>query len=292
MIPASRAYTANRLTLHCSDWGNEGAPPLILLHGTMDHGRSWDRVARELRHDYHVIAPDLRGHGDSDWSSDGHYSMAALVSDLAQLVRAWGLAPVTLVGHSLGGNICVRLAGLYPDAVTKLVSIEGLGLSPTLTEKRNALDLFDRIRSWIEDTQATSLRTPRRYADIDEAAARMASQFPHLDPSDLRHLTTHGIRTNEDGSFSWKFDNMVRTTFPQDLPTHELHRLWAGIHCPTLLIYGSESFASNPERDGRLAHFQNAALALVEKAGHWVHHDRPQEFSSILQGFLRGSHSH
>jgi len=77
--PTSHSYFSQRLRLHYVDWGNAGAPPLILLHGGRDHCRAWDWVAAELRHDWHIIAPDLRGHGDSEWPSDGNYGMAGFL---------------------------------------------------------------------------------------------------------------------------------------------------------------------------------------------------------------------
>src|SRR6185437_4259663 len=122
--PTSRIYFSQRLRLHYVDWGNPDAPPLLLLHGGRDHCRNWDWVADALRGEWHVIAPDLRGHGDSAWSQAGNCTMAAYVYDLAQLVHQQKLAPVTIVAHSLGGNISLRYAGLYPDHVRKLVAIE------------------------------------------------------------------------------------------------------------------------------------------------------------------------
>ena len=139
--PTSQTYISQRLRLHYVDWGNETAPPLILLHGGRDHCRSWDWVAQELRKDWHVIAPDLRGHGDSAWSADGEYSARACVYDFAQLIHQKKLAPVTIVAHSYGGNIALRYAGIYPDNVRKLVAIEGLGPSPTMLKERFGEDV-------------------------------------------------------------------------------------------------------------------------------------------------------
>ena len=95
--------------------------------GRRDHCRNWDWVARALADDYHIIAPDLRGHGDSAWTNDGQYSMSAYVYDLAQLIHQLKLAPLSIVAHSLGGNIATRYAGLYPENVRRFVNIEGAG---------------------------------------------------------------------------------------------------------------------------------------------------------------------
>src|ERR1700751_5856118 len=134
--PTSRIYFSQRLRLHYVDWGNPDAPPLILLHGGRDHCRNWDWVAADLRRDYHVICPDLPGHGDSAWSASGSYSMANYIYDLAQLIHQQKLAPVTIIAHSLGGNIALRYSGIYPESVSALVAIEGLGPSPTALAAR------------------------------------------------------------------------------------------------------------------------------------------------------------
>ncbi|HYD08238.1 MAG TPA: alpha/beta hydrolase, partial [Reyranella sp.] len=134
--PTSRHFISQRLRMHYVDWGNPDAPPLLLVHGGRDHCRNWDWVATALRRDWHILAPDLRGHGDSQWSPDGNYSMSAYIYDLAQLIHQQNLAPVTIVSHSLGGNICLRYTGIYPDSVHRLVAIEGLGPSPKVIAER------------------------------------------------------------------------------------------------------------------------------------------------------------
>lgn len=286
--PTSRRYVSQRLRLHYADWGNEAAPPLILVHGGRDHCRSLDAVARALSSRYHVIAPDLRGHGDSDWSPDGDYSMLAFVYDLAQLIHQLGRSPVTLVAHSMGGNIAIRYTALYPENVARLVAIEGLGLSPSMLAEREKIPTADRLRKWIEDKRAAAARTPRRYPTLDAALQRMKEENKFLTDDMARHLTEHGATANEDGTWSWKFDNYVNVWPPFDLPQAEIHRLWAAIACPTLLVCGAESWASNPEKDGRAAHFRNARVVSVEKAGHWVHHDQFRVFMAEVEAFLSG----
>ncbi|MEE8230582.1 MAG: alpha/beta hydrolase, partial [Qipengyuania citrea] len=109
--PTSQTFISQRLRLHYLDWGNRGKPPLVLVHGGRDHARSWDWVAEQLREDWHVVALDHRGHGDSDWVSDGNYSANDMVYDLAQLIHQLGVGPVTIVSHSMGGNVSLRYAG-------------------------------------------------------------------------------------------------------------------------------------------------------------------------------------
>ncbi|MGE3744100.1 MAG: alpha/beta fold hydrolase [Sphingomonadaceae bacterium] len=284
--PSSHSFISQRLRLHYVDWGNPDAPPLLLVHGGRDHCRNWDWVASALRDDYHIIAPDLRGHGDSQWSRDGNYGMAPFVYDLAQLIYQQKLAPVSIISHSLGANIALRYAGIYPETVKRLVAIEGLGDVPSVLAEKARKPVDQRMREWVDSLHQLSARTPRRYASIDEALVRMQEENSHLSPAQARHLTIHGLMQNEDGSYSWKFDNYIRSFAPADIRTDELHHLWARITCPTLLVYGRESWASNPAEDGRAAHFKNARVDLYDNAGHWVHHDQLDRFIGSMREFL------
>ncbi len=284
--PTSHRYISQRLKLHYYDWGNEGAPPLLLLHGGRDHARSWDWVAEALSDAFHVIAADLRGHGDSGWSPDGDYSMQSLVYDFAELIHQLKLASVTIVGHSLGGNIALRYAGLYPGNVRKLVAIEGLGPSPKMQAERDKVSLPERMRNWIDEKRLASGRAQKRYETLDDAYRRMREENAFLTEEQARHLTAHGVIRNDDGSWSWKFDNYVRVWPPFDIPLADLHALWAAIECPILLVYGANSWASNPEKDGRAKHFRNARVVSFPDAGHWVHHDRFDAFMTELGTFI------
>ena len=284
--PTSNSFVSQRLKLHYVDWGNQDAPPLLLVHGGRDHCRNWDWVAEKLRDRWHVIAPDLRGHGDSAWAPDGNYEMGAFVYDLAQLVHQLDLAPVTIVAHSMGGNIALRYTGLYPENVRKLVAIEGLGPSPKVLAERAATPFAERFRKWIDDKRQAAGRTPRRYATMGDALARMMAENAYLTPEQARHLTIHGISRNEDGTWSWKFDNYLNVWPVVDLPRADIESLWSAIACPTLLLYGADSWASNPAKDGRIAHFRSAEVIEFENAGHWLHHDQFDRFMSTLDDFL------
>jgi len=284
--PTSQSFISQRLRLNYVDWGNPDAPPLILVHGGRDHCRNWDWVAAELRGDYHIIAPDLRGHGDSAWSTSGDYSMSAFVYDLAQLIHQQRLAPCRIVAHSLGGSIALRYAAAFPENVTKLVAIEGLGPSPTMMAERAARGPVERMRAWVAETRKLAARIPRRYPTLEDAFHRMQDENRHLTEAQARYLTLHGAMQNEDGTYSWKFDNYVRAFSPADFTPEEMRELWANIACPILFVNGKESWASNPEKDGRLGEFQHARVIEFERAGHWVHHDRLDDFVSEVRAFL------
>lgn len=284
--PTSHHFYSQRLKLHYVEWGNPDAPPLLLVHGGRDHCRSWDWVAKELSKDWHVIAPDMRGHGNSAWSADGHYAPMACVYDLAQLIHQKKLAPVTIVSHSYGGNIAIRYTGLYPDNVRKLVAIEGLGLSPDDVKKHLETPVDERIRNWVDQKRTAAGRTPKRYADLESATARMKEANAFLSDEQARHLTIHGIAQNEDGTYTWRYDPHFWVWPPYDLADDDIRHLWTQITCPTLLLYGADSWASNPAEDGRSAYFSTAEVKLYQDAGHWLHHDQFDLFMSDLKSFL------
>ena len=286
--PTSHAYFSQRLRLHYVDWGNAEAAPMLLVHGGRDHCRNWDWVAHELRGDYHLIAPDLRGHGDSQWVLGGSYNLPEYVYDIAQLLHQTKLTPITILAHSLGGMISLLYAGLYPKNVEKLVVIEGLGLSPKSLKEAAERSTAERYEAWVGELRELSGRVPRRYPSLEEAWQRMQEANPHLSPEQARHLTVHGVNQNEDGTYSWKFDNYVRATPPYGISPERVRELWSRIECPVLLLRGSESWASDPTKDGRAAFFKNARTVNVEKAGHWLHHDQLPTFLRLVREFLDG----
>ena len=149
--PTSHIYFSQRLRLHYLDWGNPEAPPLLLVHGHRDHCHNWDWVAEALRDEYHIVAPDFRGHGDSAWVYGAAYSHGEYIYDLAQLIHQLELSPVTIIAHSLGGSVALRYAGIYPENIHKMIVIEGTGGPPVELEN---MPLHDRLRQWIESTRS------------------------------------------------------------------------------------------------------------------------------------------
>lgn len=288
--PTSHTYVSQRLRLHYLDWGNSSAPALLLLHGTRDHAHSWDWTARRLRDRYHVITPDLRGHGDSQWSLGSLYTPIEYVYDLAQLIQQQNLAPVRIVAHSLGAIIALRHTGSFPEIVERLVIVDGTGdLAMQSVDRPPAPE---RQRDWIQAQRALAARLPRRYANLEQAFQRMQKANPHLSPEQAKHLTIHGANQNEDGSYSWKFDpyldaNLVNGTFQVDLPPQDVAELWRNITCPVLFLTGEESWhVPSLNEPALLAGFQNARHVFVENAGHWLHHDQLDRFIELTESFL------
>jgi pimeloyl-ACP methyl ester carboxylesterase len=283
--PTSHYYYSQRLKLHYVDWGNTDKPPMLLIHGGRDHARNWDWVAQRLRHDYHIIAPDLRGHGDSEWAWGSQYALIDYVLDITQLLEQLQLFPIIIIGHSLGGAIACQYTGIYPERVKRLVAIEGLGPP---TERLRRGPAYQRMQNWITQMRTFAGRHPRHYPSLEAAVQRMQEANTHLSAEQARHLTMHGTYRNEDGTYTWKFDNYVRANSPYEFNMDEARSIWQRISCPTLLLRGTESWASDPMQDGRVHAFRRAQCVNIARAGHWVHHDQLDDFLTVVRAFLEG----
>ncbi len=281
--PTSHSYYSQRLRLHYLDWGNEDAPTLLLVHGNRDHCHNWDWVAAELASEFHVVAPDFRGHGDSQWVIGSAYSHSEYVYDLAQLIHQRSLGPLHVIAHSLGGGVALRYAGIYPDQIHKMVVIEGWGGPPSMYNQQPP---HERMENWIEQTRKVSGRLPKRYVSLEEAYERMQEANKHLSAEQARHLTIHGSNQNEDGTYSWKFDNYTHVMSPFDMTMDQSRELWKRIDAPLLLVSGNESWMGQARREDPSTLFQNARHVAMENAGHWVHHDRLDDFLALTREFF------
>ena len=282
MEPEKRTYFSQRLELNYLVWGDESKPPLILIHGTRDHARSWDRIAAALMDRYCIYAPDLRGHGDSQWSIGGEYSIIDYGLDIHALGEAIGRPPYVVVGHSLGGGVALQYTGAFPEKVTKLVTIEGLGgLGWSAGQRRPA---HVRMREWVESMRKLEARELHSYSSIEAATERMVAANRHLSPELARHLTVEGVRQEGDG-YTWKFDNFTHAGSPYEFNMEDARDLWNQIRCPILIIWGAESWGQR-FKTLDLSAFHDYRSVMVQQAGHWVHHDQFDEFIGLVNGFL------
>ena len=279
--PLDRYFESARLKLHYAVWGDESKPPLLLVHGGRDHARSWDFVAQAMLDRYCVYAPNLRGHGDSDWAIGGAYPLPAYVSDLARLVEVIGRWPVQVVGHSLGGRIVLDYAATLPDNVTKFVCIEGFGRMAA-----SGVPAPERLRRYVKDTGEMPQHTPIIYATLEAAMKRMAEANTRLSPRMVEHLTRHAVKP-VDGGFVWKFDNYVRLANAHEWSVEEAKQIWAKITAPSIVIGGSESWwMRTPHREELAASIPHSGSVIFENAGHWVHHDQFDGFVSLIRDFF------
>jgi pimeloyl-ACP methyl ester carboxylesterase len=281
--PISQFYYSHRLKLHFWDWGNNGKPNLILVHGGMDHARSWDRIADAFMDDFRIIAPDLRGHGDSSWALGGMYSIAEFVLDLSALVDIVGNYPVYFIGHSLGAAIVLQYAGIYPTRAQKVVAIEGFAPPVSIEPLSSA---HERLRNWIEAMRDYEKRIPHRYPNPEAAYERMHKANPYLSDEMARHLTLLGSNWNADGTLIWKFDNFVRAVSPYGFNMDDAREIWNQISCPVLLFRGLNSWTDDPYKEGRIRAIRDHRLINVPDAGHWLHHDQPRLFIEETRSFF------
>ncbi len=282
MHPESHYFTSQRLKLHYLTWGDEANPALFLVHGNRDHARSWDRTAEALADRYCVYAPDLRGHGDSEWSIGSDYSIIDYALDLHALGEHIGRPPYTIIGHSLGGGVTLQYAGTFPEKVKRLVTIEGLG---RFRDPREHKPAHVRMRDWIESMHSLERRQPHTYPTIEAATERMIEANSRLTPELSRHLTIHGLR-GEPGAYAWKYDNFTRAGSPYEFNMEDARDLWNQVRCPILIVWGNES-GRGGHRDGiDLSAFHDYRSVRIANAGHWVHHDQFEAFMQLVNGFL------
>lgn len=258
---------------------------MVLQHGMRDHAWSWAWVADSLADRFHVIAPDLRGHGDSDWSPDGHYGLSAFVMDLAQVVDLCGLREFDLIGHSLGGQIALRYAASYPERVRSMIIIEGIELPLLREERASPIPYPERVREWIDNDLMRRLRQPRFYADIGAAARRMKESNPEIDDETVAFLAETGVIEVASLGLRWKYDDACRSRAPDDQRGHDLDEILDAIACPALLAYGENSWIEAPPAD-RLARLRAHKLIHFANASHWLHHQRRPEFCTMAAEFF------
>lgn len=284
MEPASHYFYSHRLKLQFWDWGQAGKPVVILVHGSRDHARSWDWVARRLRENYHVYAIDLRGHGNSAWAPGALYSVAEHIFDLTVFADIIDAYPIRIVSHSLGAIVSLYFTGTYPEKVERLVTVEGVGVGPL---GRTPPPVPVRMRKWIEDTRGIETFSSKPYATLADAVGRMKEKNPFLSDSVAEHLTVHGTNWNAEGDLVWKFDPYTRVIYPFGLDLPGAQELLSQIACPTLLFWGKQSFARDPEFDPQAAAIANKKIVKVDNAGHWLHHDQLDLFLRETCGFLK-----
>jgi pimeloyl-ACP methyl ester carboxylesterase len=280
--PWQHFVQSQRLKLSYWTWGSANHPPLILMHGGRDHARSWDFVAEAFKDEYHVLACDLRGHGDSEWARGSHYGTPEHVLDLAALIDLAG-GRASVVAHSFGGAIALLAAGTFPERFERVVSIEGgdawASHSPVTP---------DEFRKWAMQSRGLEGGSSRVYPTIEDARDRMMEANPRLSSELALHLArwgTHGI----DGGYTWKFDPWIYARGAlHNLRFDELQALWAQVTCPVLHLSGSESHFNRRQVEGQPidAYFPNARSLTIDGAGHWVHHDQLEATIEAIRGFL------
>lgn len=256
---------------------------VLLLHGFLDSGATWDLVAEPLaRAGHDVIAPDLRGFGESDpISGGGYYHFPDYVNDLAVLIDVIAPRKLALVGHSMGGTIAALYAGTMPQRVDRLALLEGLG--PSASEPSVAVD---RMRTWLDDMRALD-RNPRPLASFEEALDRLARRHPHV-PKDVLSSRARLLTRTDSGRLSWAYDPMHRTTSPTPFNLEAFKCFLRRIAAPTLYVSGGLTGMRTPDESERLACIRSSVHVDLPDAGHMMHWTAPAALAERLIGFFGG----
>ena len=273
VLPRDGDVRVGDVRLHYLDWGNPGKPPILFLHGGALTAHTWDLCCLALRDDFHCIALDQRGHGDSDWAPDADYSIAAQLADTKGFVDKLGLERFVLVGMSLGAINALAFAIAHCERLSALVIIDA---GPEIRRPGSS-----RIRDFVNDVAEP--------ISIEAIIERALVFNPRRDPKILRRSLMHNLRQQPDGSWKWKYDR--RRFHRLDAATHREERLRLGdglarITCPTLVVRGGDSDVFHEEDAVRLAaRLPDGRHVTVPNAGHTVQGDNPKDLVAELQRF-------
>ena len=284
-LSQSHFHTIRGLRYHVRTWGEPDRPKLFLLHGWMDVSASFQFLVDCFEREWHVIAPDWRGFGLTEWAAGGYW-FPDYYADIEALLDLYEPgAPVHLIGHSMGGNIAGIYAGLRPERIAKLVTLEGLGLqraSPEAAPKR--------LAQWLDHA-----REPPRfklYASYDEVAARLKRNNPRLSGERADFLARHWAREIEAGQVTLRSDPRHKAINPYLFRIDEALACWRRISAPVLLANGRDSpiaawLKDKPEElAARKGAFQDLREIELDHCGHMLHHDQPERLAKALEAFL------
>jgi pimeloyl-ACP methyl ester carboxylesterase len=274
VVPAEHDVVVDGLRLHYLDWGRRGRPPLLFLHGGCLTAHTWDLVCLALRADFHCLALDQRGHGDSEWSPVLDYGPDTHIRDIRGLIEQLGLERPVLVGHSLGGLNAMVLAAVAAEELGGIALVD-VGPEPHPGAVK-------RVGDFVMGDPGDG--------SVEDFVARARAFNPRRDPRLLRYSLRHNLRQTPDRTLTWKYDRRGLT--PEYFARvrrrlQELRKTAETITCPVLVIRGAESDALSDEQAADFA----AALPegrwdKVENAGHTIQGDNPRGLVRVLARFL------
>lgn len=274
--PSEGEAKVNGLRLHYFEWKGKGTRPLVLMHGLRDYAYYWQDCANRLLDEFHIFAPDQRGHGESE-QAPGGYLVWALASDLAGFVDAMGLERFDLVGLSLGSRTSMayarenslRLKHLaLVDMGPQMARVGAVGLKQDMTSKAD--------------------RPPSSFS-LEDARKFYAGQWPSLDEASIERLIQNSLVQSEDGQYSNRYDRkLAEVTTKAAIP--EINFLWESlthVKCPALVCRGEESPILDEEISSRMVgSLPNGRLYVFRETGHSLPRLRPELFAEVVRRFL------
>ncbi|KAB2970295.1 alpha/beta hydrolase [Zoogloea sp.] len=291
MTPSrSRFLSVRGLRYHLREWGEPGAPVVFMLHGWMDVSASFQFVVDHLHSGWHVIAPDWRGFGQTEWRGDAYW-FPDYLADLDFILEACaGDEPARLVGHSMGGNVACQYAGVRPARVAAVVALDAFGL-PDSEPAQSPL----RLEKWLRDLSSDTAF--RGYPDRAALALRLREDNPRLSPERAAFLAEHLGEPDGQGGIRMAGDPAHRRVNPVLYRRAELMAAWQRVSAPVLWV---SPLASDLRRrmgipdeanEAAKACFRDFREILLPDCGHNLHHDQPGEVARIIETFLRSKQS-
>ena len=275
------------LAYHVRTWGEADAPKLFMLHGWMDVGASFQFIVDAFERDWHVVAPDWRGFGRSAWCADGYW-FADYIADLEAILDVFAPnEPARLIGHSLGGNVVTLYAGIRPERVAKVVSLDGFGIPA-----EDAAGAPLKYAKWLDALRDPPAFAP--YASLAAVADRLQKNNPRLSRDKAEFLAGHWAESLPDGSARLVSDPRHKLPFPIVYRMEEVRAVWARVTAPVLWVGASDSFVLTWLGEGenglreRLRAIRNCSLVTIPDAGHMLHHDQPAAVAAVIEPFLVG----
>ncbi len=267
--PEDRFTTVNGLRIHYLDWGASDKPPLIMLHGIGRVARTFDHIAPHFAPNYHVMAVDMRGHGDSDWDPKGQYRVEDYMNDIEALAQQMSLRNIVIWGNSTGGRVAQVFAGLHPDLVAAVIA-EDVG-------PERPAEIANRLNSRLkEEDEKGWASEDELFAELKRANTRTADDI-------LRAYVHYGSKRRADGRIVWKRDPAIGNGF---VPT-ELWRFVREIKSPIIYILGGLSTIVPAETQEQLKNvLTQVRIETIPGVGHYPSEEDPARFLAVADRFL------
>jgi esterase len=257
---------------HALQWGEVGAPPVLLLHGFTANAHSWEHLARALSGTHDVVALDQRGHGYS--APTDRFGTKALVDDVGRTFDRLGWQSASIVGQSMGGVTGFLFAAREPSRVQRLVVIDS---GPVAAPEGRA-----RIQANVTGQD--------RFSSIEEVLLSARRSFPRADDLLLSHRVLHNLKLASSGQLEWRTARaLMDGTAPRDdYSEDERWEAWRAIVAPTLLVHGQESDLLTLELVEQLISARpEIEVAHIERAGHAIPLDQPGALATVVERFLQ-----
>ncbi|ETW92982.1 MAG: hypothetical protein ETSY1_41230 [Candidatus Entotheonella factor] len=270
--------TINGLQLHYVEWGSPDKPSIVLLHGFQSNAHTWDTFSSAMAADYHLLALEQRGHGDSAWAPDGNYAPEAFAGDAAAFIDALNLAPTLLIGHSMGGRYAALVTAEHPDKVTKLVMVDTPAELPPNIESLLA-----------QQPDRDNLPEPETFDAFEDIIGKATSEYPLTPEAELRRANYHNLYRGADGKWHWKWDlNLIeRECISRILKMDDLYDALPRVQCPAPLFRGAESPLLTADVAQKMIEcLPNGRLEEIADAAHTINADQAETFQTITADFL------